>query len=759
MTLARLAQTYRNLSLTGKLFVPIFGLLMGSLGLLSFGTYFYLRQQLNKNFEQNLLEVASVLEDSLKHERELLLFKTRALAERPEVARGVINRDTLGLQKTLLPLLTVFELDLLQVVTSDGTNLLNLQPPNLNFPVSNHPIYRFAASGQEITGVIRSTEGTALLASTVAIKDREKRFGGLVAGFTIDEVYLNKQRVSSGTELMLVKRGQVVVSTATASDLSVNVPTNPAASQRITLAKQEYLYRTIPISSLSDLPAYLVVLKTTDSFKASQQQLLLSVVILAGTGGLLSLAISIWMASSLSYRLRRLTQATQSLATGNFTQNLPIDSKDEIGILAAGFNDMVSQLNQRDRLLLQQQEALEQTVETRTTELRIAKDQAEEGNRVKSEFLAVMSHELRTPLNAVMGFTELLRYTELTPEQEDYVISANDGGKDLLALINDILDFTRIESGGVELNEHSFALHALVQEVVDSYSDAAKEKSLNLSCHIAASVPDDAIADAMRLDQILSNLVGNAIKFTETGSVIVQVEATPLLARQGNGKYEVAFIVQDTGIGITTENYDQLFQPFSQVDSSNSRRFGGTGLGLSISKRLCEKMGGTITVKSQLGQGSTFTVVIPLRGTVPNAMPVPAIAWSSDFAQQHPLRVLVAEDNPFNQKMILKMLGRLGYAASLAENGQQVLEQLQEQPYDLIFMDVQMPVMDGLEATKRIRNQYPRQPKIVGLSAHAMETARLAGLEAGMNDYLTKPVEIASLAAVLEMAYTASELQ
>lgn len=386
-------------------------------------------------------------------------------------------------------------------------------------------------------------------------------------------------------------------------------------------------------------------------------------------------------------------------------------------------------------------------------DLRFAIKRETAANKAKSDFLANMSHEIRTPLNGVIGMTALLQETELNAEQRAYTNSVRYSGETLLGVINDILDFSKIEAGMLTLLPEPMNLRNKIRHVADCFLPQCRDKDLSLMIDYPANLPEAFIADKLRLRQIFNNLIGNAIKFTANGTVTVRVRC---LANDGKTAWMECSII-DTGIGISADKIDRIFDKFTQADESTTRKFGGTGLGLAIAKKLVTMMGGEITVQSDLGQGSTFTCKLPMSIAKPEESSIGKQLTSPPAVKNFSgLRILAGEDNAVNRIILQKMLERTGCQLDIVTDGNEVLAKLASQDYDLILMDCMMPHLDGFAATQKIRGGTKAAMPIIALTAYAMAEDKQRCLDAGMDAVLIKPLNSSELLTTIEYVLTAS---
>jgi signal transduction histidine kinase/DNA-binding response OmpR family regulator len=487
---------------------------------------------------------------------------------------------------------------------------------------------------------------------------------------------------------------------------------------------------------------YLGVVVPMAEIKAPGKNLIKRQSIIIALISLLGLAAALLLVFRISRPLNTLASYAKALPTQDFSQQNPDTIKikrlamkysDEVGRLAESFVFMESSIRNNIQQALHEKEI------------------AVKASQAKSEFLATMSHEIRTPMNGVLGMTELVLETEISSEQRRFMEMIKSSGFGLLDIINDILDFSKIEAGKLQIDNHPLQLQELIKHLVTSLSPLAKKKGLQLNYNLPQEMNTWVLGDRIRLRQILTNLISNAIKFTQQGEVLVSA----VIFEQSATALSLQIRVQDTGIGIAPENQNRIFESFSQADSSTTRNYGGTGLGLAISKQLIEMMGGSIGFSSELAHGTTFWFDLKLKPTEQtlsdDALPVSTIQKQPVALQG---KILLVEDHPVNQEFAVQILSGLGVELDVAGNGVKALKRLQEQHYDLVLMDCQMPVMDGYRATALIRqkeqeNGSPRLP-IIALTANAMLEDRQRCISAGMDDYLSKPFNKAQIVMLLQ---------
>ena len=508
-----------------------------------------------------------------------------------------------------------------------------------------------------------------------------------------------------------------------------------------------FLHVSVPITLADDVLASLHIVSSTASLKSMMIRLLITQTFVAMVTILLLVIVSFRLQNIFTKPIYSLLETMKKITEQkNYSVSAQTSSNDEFKDLYSGFNIMLSEIRYRDNKLESYSKDLEKTVQERTAELLDTVEALEISNRAKSEFLAVMSHELRTPMNGILGMAELLSASELTQEQRHYINTIRNSGSSLVFIINEILDYTKIEAGRMEVSLQPVNVNKLMQNVWYLLQTQATRKGLSFDFKGVSEADGNVATDEVKLKQIIVNLVGNAIKFTQEGGVEFSVKTVC----SDKDKVILRFEVNDDGIGIPKEKQEKIFEMFSQADSTTTRRFGGTGIGLSISSKMTELLGGRLQVQSEEGEGSCFFFELEMERTAGDQVKNQIVMQNSGETPVFAGKVLIVDDEPVNLEVGNDMLALLGLEPDKAENGADALEMIKNNTYEMVFMDIQMPVMDGMMCTEKVREMkgYEGLP-IIAMTANAVAGDRERFLGAGMSDYISKPYTLEALAKTI----------
>ena len=744
-----LASGRRWFGLKTKLLVPLFGITAIVLCIATFAVTHSAEKVLLETAKEKLISAAVTAGNNIDLQIQRaridilsasLVPSIRAVLDPSETekfpSRSAFIHQMNGTLKTLSDATNAYET--FCITSHEGLTLANSTPTAIPImDISSRAWFHEAMRREDIVisaPFISRITGDALIAVAKQIRHGDYT-GAIVGGIQLDRTLLPALVLGSNNNVqtaVITESG--VVAAALEGDLNKTCVSETPWFSSVLQADKGYIPITLDgednmlaFYRLPNAPLYALAIKKTSELLGPAefvQNLGFFALILAF---MLAYATIYCVLAPMIADIRSLALAANNIGSGDLSQSTPTSRNDELGDLAVSLGDMLERLK---KMILR----------------------AEEATRAKSDFLARMSHEIRTPLNAIIGMAYLSLQSSLSEPQHRSFSKIHLAATNLLGIINDILDFSKVEAGRMDVEAVPFFLRKTLESTIMLLIGRADEKGINLTLNVAEDVPDILIGDALRLSQICINLCGNAIKFTPEGTVALKV----MLSEVNDQTATLHFQVEDTGIGMSQDQQQSIFEAFSQADGSITRRFGGTGLGLAISKLLVELMQGTIWVTSHLGKGSVFqfTIVLPIceNQELPDVMD----SGADTFPQIDNARVLVVEDNEMNQEIATGLLQLMGITPDIVANGEEAVAICEKQEFDLIFMDIQMPVMDGLEATRTIRasgNYNTATVPIVAMTANAMSSDKGKSLEAGMNSHITKPISHVELAETVRYWY------